>query len=677
MAAVSVFPSFLLLLFGGQIGVPLGLPPLPEDRTMACVAPQDCIWYFSWSGSADPNPKSANQTEQLLAEPEVRDFIHGVGTAIGAAMKKGAPPTPQGKLLGAEGPKLIHTLLTHPAAAFISKFEFGPRGPDVAGGIVVGTGAETEAVKSTLVKLEQTLLGAAAPAGDESKWHKLPSPPGAPAIEWGFRDKYLIVGIGEGSADAISKRRSGEPPAWLSAIKKRLPVERVSTVHYLNVKKLIAATGPMMGPQGQSIVDALGLSNVQQFANVSGLDGTGCLSKSWVQVDGEPNGLLSLFGAEPLTATDLRPIPKDASFAAVARVAPARLWTTFVRTMTKIDAPSGEQLAAGIKQMEATLGFRLQEDLLDTLGDTVCVYNSPGEGGLIFTGLTVVVPVINHDRLAKSSEQLVQVLNQAMASQPRNMFGGGPTLNHTVFRKQKIFCMSAPGEGMPFALCWCVADKQLILSLSPQNIRAILSRDAAAESLADLPIVAKKLKTGSPLLITYQDTAGTLKITYPILQLFANMAFGEMQQQGLELDGSVLPSLASIIPHVEPGVGTLSREKDGLMFASQQSMPVDVTLSGLLPAWSGLMFFSLREVRKAQAVTMEAQEARAQAVEAEAESRRAAEERVKEADARQAAEKRAKEAEEKLKSASKGQEDPSSSKPEPRRRAAELQPTNP
>ncbi len=129
MAAVSVFPSFfmLMLVFGGQTGVPLGLPPLPEDRTMASVAPQECIWYFSWSGTADADPKSANQTEQLLAEPEIREFVHSVSKAISAAMKKGTPPTPQGKLLGAEGPKLIHVLLTHPAAAFISKFEFGPR----------------------------------------------------------------------------------------------------------------------------------------------------------------------------------------------------------------------------------------------------------------------------------------------------------------------------------------------------------------------------------------------------------------------------------------------------------------------------------------------------------------------------------------------------------------------
>ena len=123
-----------------------------------------------------------------------------------------------------------------------------------------------------------------------------------------------------------------------------------------------------------------------------------------------------------------------------------------LETMWQDRRPFRRADGGGIKQMEATLGFRLQEDLLHTLGDCVCIYNSPGEGGLMFTGLTVVVPLKNHDRLAKTNEQLVQVLNKAMASQPRNMFGGGPTISHTIFRKQKILCLIHSGEGMPFVL---------------------------------------------------------------------------------------------------------------------------------------------------------------------------------------------------------------------------------
>jgi len=601
--ATTSFGALVLLLFGGQVGVPFGLPPLPEDSVMSSVAPPECLWYFSWSGVAEPDPKSTNQTEQLLAEPEVREFIRGVGKALATAIRKGAPPTPRGQLLGAEGPNLIRVLLTHPTAAFISKAGIGPSGLDIVGGIVVGTGDETDKVKVTLEKLEQTMLGAeaklqrtllgTAAADAIAKWHKLPLPPGAPTVEWGFHGKYLIVGIGEGSADAIASRSMGKPPEWLVAIKKRLAVERVSTVHYLNVKRVISSANAIPGfGQVQTVLNVLGLGNVQQFANISGLEGTGCVGKSWVQVDGEPTGLLTVFGPEPLTAADLAPIPKDASIAIAVRVNASRLWTSILESVNKIDAASGEQFAAGVKQVEAVLGFRLQEDLFQTLGDSWCIYNSPGEGGLLITGLTIVVPVKDHDRLVKTNEQLVQLARKNMPKPDDTVPSfarRGASINDTTFQKQKIFYLNSFGEGMPFVLSWCVTDKQLILSLSPQNIRAFLSRDPAGGSLADLPAVAEKLKSASPLLLTYQDSASMMKITYPVLQMIATMGFGEMQREGLDLDGAMLPSLSSLVRHIEPGISTLSREKDGLVYTSRQSMPVDVTMSGMLPLWFGFL----------------------------------------------------------------------------------------
>ena len=73
-------------------------------------------------------------------------------------LQKGAPPTPQGKVLGAEGPKLIHALLTHPTALFISNVAIGPNGPDISGGAIVSTGGETDEIKASLEKIEHILL---------------------------------------------------------------------------------------------------------------------------------------------------------------------------------------------------------------------------------------------------------------------------------------------------------------------------------------------------------------------------------------------------------------------------------------------------------------------------------------------------------------------------------------
>jgi len=117
------------------------------------------------------------------------------------------------------------------------------------------------------------------------------------------------------------------------------------------------------------------------------------------------------------------------------------------------------------------------------------------------------------------------------------------------------------------------------MSLSPQNVRAFLSRDPAAGSLADLPDIAERLKKNSPVLLSYEDTAGMLKITYPLLQMVASAGLKEWQHEGLDLDPGVVPSLGSLIRHVHPAISTLTREEDGLVFVSRQSLPIDLTLS--------------------------------------------------------------------------------------------------
>ncbi|HEV3416735.1 MAG TPA: hypothetical protein VG056_07990 [Pirellulales bacterium] len=586
-----VSTGFLAVAFllGGQFGLPLGLPPLPEDSVLEQVAPEECLWYYHWSGVAEPNPKSKSQTEQLLAEPEVKQFVEMLGKALAKALKKGAPATPQGQVLGKQGPTIIRVVLTRATAIFISHVAVGPHGPEISGGAIVGTGSQTDEVKRALEQIEKVLLGGAATADGETKWHKLPPMPGAPSVEWGFRGNYLIVGIGAGSADGIASRVTGKPPGWLVSLKEKLPVERVSTVHYINLKSIIGLVEPLLGFEARRIPDALGLANVRMIASVSGLEGTGCVSKTWVQTEGEPSGLLTVFGPEPLSGADLAPIPKDASLAIAARVQPARLYSAVLDGIKKANPEIAENVADQLKQVESMLGVRFKEDLLETLGDSWCLYNSPGEGGLLFTGLTLVVPLKDHDHLVKTIDQLVELAQAASAA-------SDVQIKTTIFGQRRIFFLNPSTNFMPVAPAWCVSDTHLIVSLSPQNIRAFLARDASAGTLADLPVVAAKLKSGRPVLITYQDTAGTLKITYPILQIFATFAAAELQQEGLEIDAALLPSLASIIRHVEPGTGVLTREKDGLVYVSRQSLPVGAMLPGLT-ALTGFSMLSVFDVQ--------------------------------------------------------------------------------
>ncbi len=71
MTACSILLPCLLPVLGG-FGLPLGVPPMPETPVLAKIAPEQCLFYLSSAGMATPDPKSPNQTEQLLAEPELQ-----------------------------------------------------------------------------------------------------------------------------------------------------------------------------------------------------------------------------------------------------------------------------------------------------------------------------------------------------------------------------------------------------------------------------------------------------------------------------------------------------------------------------------------------------------------------------------------------------------------------------
>ena len=121
--ASSVLVLPFLFLFGG-FSLPLGLPPLPEDPAISRTAPEECLAYVSWAGTATPDAKSANQTERLLAEPEVQTLLSAVDSAVLAGIKKNTHDD--------DGTKdiypLVKTLLMRPGAVFLSKASFGPQG---------------------------------------------------------------------------------------------------------------------------------------------------------------------------------------------------------------------------------------------------------------------------------------------------------------------------------------------------------------------------------------------------------------------------------------------------------------------------------------------------------------------------------------------------------------------
>ena len=60
-------------MFFSGFGMPMGIVPGEEDPYLSQIAPEDCVLYSSWSGTAPADP-AKNVTEKWIAQEEIQTF---------------------------------------------------------------------------------------------------------------------------------------------------------------------------------------------------------------------------------------------------------------------------------------------------------------------------------------------------------------------------------------------------------------------------------------------------------------------------------------------------------------------------------------------------------------------------------------------------------------------------
>jgi hypothetical protein len=264
LASLSNFSSlwFVVMTWLSGAGVPLGVPPLPPDPALSAVAPEHCLFYMSSAGMAAADPHSGNQTERLMVEPELRQMVRDIEMAIRSSLAetmkdREMPEEPSAETIVA----LAETPLVRPWAAYVSEIKTGLAGPAIRAGMILNLGPEAAKSKTAIDQLidrelpnpAATVTIAAAP------WRQW-KPSAGLTITWGQWGEYLVVGFGQGEAEAILKRigppgsapqasatrRAG--PAFLAKLRADLPIDRVSTVSYLNSTATEAAPAGVLRP---------------------------------------------------------------------------------------------------------------------------------------------------------------------------------------------------------------------------------------------------------------------------------------------------------------------------------------------------------------------------------------------------------------------------------------------
>ncbi len=575
---------------------PFGLPPVADDALLAKVAPDDCLFYLTWNGSAAPDAKSTNATERFFAEPEVKLMLNEIHKRLrkATASAEGTiPVNPQATY------DLASAIIHRPTAIFLKSVDIQEGGDkvDVEGGLLINFGDDIGKLTPVLKQINDSLPPGLAKTVEiaGATFNRAQVDPDAPELTWGVRGRYLVIGVGKNSVEGIFSRATSPAPTWLSDLQNRLTVERRSTLMYINLGSSIQmALEQADDPKIVRTLNALGLSNLDAISAVNGLSKDGMIGRTLLSVKGDPTGLFTILDDKPLKASDLAPIPKDAYFGAALKFDIPKTVAKVREIATQIDPLAGPQINEAINEAGVQFGIDLEKDVLEPLGDVWCISHSPSEGGFL-VGLTIAVSVDDAATLAKTHAKLLPIAKGALGEEDME-------IKSFAFAGETIHYLSG-NDGMVFPASWCLTKDQLYISSVPQNIKAVLLRGADFESVAKTPEVSRVLEGGGATLISYSNNLRSNQLFYPYVQILSQMMPILAQEvdglpEGLEFDSSLLPTLPTLLKYSKPSVSTMWHAPDGFEMSKQEVMP-SVSVGSYLPMMAGFMLPAISSARGA------------------------------------------------------------------------------
>jgi len=626
MIGVPLYFMMMGQLFGlGGAGLPIGVPPQEFRPELYSMAPEDCLAYMASAGSETPDPTSENSTEQLMAEPEIQEFlaevdrivlsaVDALGREEGETERQAAGFAYQAALAG----------LTSPWMIYLEDLEISSpqEVPVVRGGAAIYLGDQAQLWNARALRL----LAANAPDGAVSVQtlrgaaiYTVLVDEDMPKIQWKVSNGYLLAGFGEGALDELEARLVGgtAPPQWLTDGLASTDIPRQSTITYMNVAKIrdlvIGLAEQNVNPEQMDqilqTIDLVGLTNLESIVSATGLDATNFVEEMVLNFNGEPTGLIAALAGGTITPLDLDAVPVDSNVAVAYKVdldavlEIAMQIADVVVPAREVEVPSfggeddsdpqtmmtpkGSDFVENFCMMaEMQFGIHPINDLLPLLGDTITAYNSPSEGGHFFTGATLSIELTDAERFV----EFQTILLEGFMEMDPNFVNIVQTVP---FTGGQMYILNIPDEEVPFAPTWAIIGDRLFVSLIPQNIRTIASRGPDFVSLGEHEQIAPLLADGQgPCGLSYMDGSEFVKMFYPFLVYGANYAAGEIERElDVQVNASALPSLSVLMRHWQPSIQTMRLDGNQIIARSSKTFPgsggigaAPVAVALLLPA---------------------------------------------------------------------------------------------
>ncbi len=607
------------IFFGGAAGLPLATPPLPPDPVIARASPDHCLLHLEMAGIAKPDAASKNLTEQLLANADVQQFLAQLGSELVGVVRQIAPPTP---------PEVTDSLivmsraaLTRPTALMVERLvPPSPQGrPDVAASILIRVGEQQEDVSKAVATLAAYVLAGPPPSMKPGKLpflagslDQMPSPAGP--ISWGIIDGSFVLTIGEGTAEGLAKRISDatrKSPSWKVELEKKMPVARQSTLAYFNAGEMIAmATAPVRDDEkGMAAMKASGLAQLRTVGAISGMTAEGTSSAIWFGFDGGPTG----FFAKPVSGVgpkQFAQIPANATTAQVWSLDPSKMLADFLSFADIVDPRNADGVREGMEAFRQATRLDLNADLLALLGPDWSVLSMPTAMGIV-PDVAVIAGVRDRKRFENTHDRLLELLRKVITSGEVSI-----KFEKVAFGSHTLHCaeITASGLGIPLTPTWCLTDDALLLTLSPQSAKTLLSHDAKQSDIGALLEVKEAMAAGEATFVGILDPKPMLANLEGLYAFGAPFVRSMLRDQGgLEAKIPSFPPAAAILKHSRPSVSVIRHEHDGILVRSTGTIPLGPLASGGIgigaspgPAGvvAGLLLPAIESAREAARRTM-------------------------------------------------------------------------
>jgi hypothetical protein len=428
-------------------------------------------------------------------------------------------------------------------------------------------------------------------------------------VQWGAKQPYVFLAVGEGEAAAVVGRLTerGAAPSWLTKVSADLDVKRPGILLFLDIARIWKLCEPPVrvaaerggNPDARRVlkaIEALGLNHLDRAAWTSGLDDEASVSKLLISSLPDSAGVAASSSEGALSTSDFKSIPGDANFAWVGSFDAAAAWRQLRNVIEQVDQDTAQQVLGVLSLIELQLGFSVERDLLSGLGNKWSIYNSSREGGMLLTGLCATVKVRDRAKVAKAIDRSIGKLRALMVDrQHKPTF----TVRTSVVGSKTITYVQIAGPS-PVTPTWCLTDDMLVVGLSPAMVRTHLTRVPDERSLSSVEAIAKKLETGDVTSLSYSNPQMTLEVAYSYAQAMATVGAGLLEQNtGIQADIAKFPSLACIMRHVKPTISVSRTTKTGWLFETYSTVPIGGDMS--VPAIgfaAGLLLPAMQKARE-------------------------------------------------------------------------------